>query len=181
MKKLMLFAAAAVFSLTNVNAQETTFGALAGLSIQSLTVDIGGIGSVSDSETGFHIGGFANIGISDQFSVQPEVTYAMAGDFSMISVNAIAKYAVSDEFNVQLGPQIGFAGGDAFDAFDKSTDGDSTSMNLQLAAGVGYDINENIFVQARYGFQLNDHFTGDGDFSWKVNTISLGVGYKFGG
>lgn len=179
MKKLMLFAAAAVFSLSSVNAQETTFGALAGLSIQSLSVDLGGGLSASDSETGFHIGAFAEIGISDQFSVQPEVTYSMAGDFSLIAVNAIAKYHVSEEFNIQLGPQIGFAGGDAFDAFESLAGDDTTSLNLQLAAGAGYDINENIFVQARYGFQLNDHYTGDADASWQVSTLSVGVGYKF--
>ncbi|MEM5566221.1 porin family protein [Psychroserpens sp. AS72] len=176
MKKLMLLAAVAVFGLSSANAQEVAFGALGGLSIQSLSVDLGGGLDATDSETGFHIGAFADIGISDEFSVQPELTYSIAGDFSMFSVNAIAKYSVSEEFNIQLGPQVGFAGGDAFDALG---DDDITSLNLQLAAGAGYDINENIFVQARYGFQLNDHYTGDGDFSWQVNTISLGVGYKF--
>jgi opacity protein-like surface antigen len=58
---------------------------------------------------------------------------------------------------------------------------DTTKLNLQLAVGVGYDIDESFFVQARYGFQLNDHFTGDGDGEIKFNSLTVGVGYKFGG
>lgn len=172
----MLFAVVAVFGLFNVNAQETSFGVLGGLSIHSAKAEAGGF-SATTSETGFHIGGFAQIGISEEFSVQPELTYSIAGDLAMFSLNAIAKYNVSEEFNIQLGPQVGLVGGDFGDALD-ATD-DTTKMNLQLAAGVGYDINEDIFVQARYGFQLNDHYTGDADASWKVNTLSVGVGYKF--
>lgn len=175
MKKLLLTAALAVIGFTNVNAQDTTFGALAGLSILSPEVDGGDV----DSETGFHIGAFAELGISDTFSLQPELTYAMAGDISMFSINAIAKYHVSEKFNIQAGPQVGFAGGDDIDAIEDALGDDFTKLNLQLAVGIGYDITENIFAQARYGFQLNDHFTGDEDFGIKINTITVGVGYRF--
>jgi hypothetical protein len=96
MKKLFL-AAFAVFAFASVNAQE--FGALAGFS--NVSADFGG---ESDSEAGFHIGAFAQLELSDQFSLQPELTYTAAGDFAMLNVNAIAKYAVSEEFNIQLGP-----------------------------------------------------------------------------
>lgn len=174
MKKLFL-AAFAVFALASVNAQDTKFGATAGLSILSPDVD----GADADSETGFHIGAFAEFGLSDQFSIQPELTYAMAGDISMIALNAIAKYHVSEEFNIQAGPQIGLAGGDDIDALEDLLGDDFTKLNLQLAVGVGYDITEDIFAQARYGFQLNDHWTGDGDFGIKINTITVGVGYRF--
>ncbi len=173
MKKLFL-AAFAVFAFASVNAQDTTFGATAGLTILSPDVD----GLDADSETGFHIGAFAEFGLSDSFSVQPELTYAMAGDISMIALNALAKYHITEEFNIHAGPQIGFAGGDDIDALDDAIE-DFTKLNLQLAVGVGYDITEEIFAQARYGFQLNDHFTGDGDGSIKINTLTFGVGYRF--
>ncbi|MBR9845154.1 MAG: porin family protein [Algicola sp.] len=176
MKKLMLFAAAAVFSLSSVNAQDVSFGALAGLSISSAKVDSGGF-SATESETGFHIGAFADIPLSDTFGVQPELTYTISGDVSLINVNAIAKYNVSEEFNIQLGPQIGFVGGDFGDFLDDADD--TTKLNLQLAAGAGYNINENIFVQARYGFQLNNHYTGDADLDINVNSLTVGVGYRF--
>jgi opacity protein-like surface antigen len=175
MKKLLLMAAIAVFGLTNVNAQDTTFGALAGFS--SLSLDITDFGS--DSETGFHIGAFAEIGISDSFSVQPELTYTSVKDLSVISLNAMAKYHVSEEFNIQAGPQIGFIGGDIADALEDLTGDDFTKLNLQLAIGVGYDFSDVLFAQARYGFQLNNHFTGEGDGEIKINALTVGIGYKF--
>ena len=173
MKKILMAAAIAVFGFT-VNAQDTTFGATAGLTL--LTPDVTDVDS--DSETGFHIGAFAEFGLSDSFSIQPELTYASAGDFSMISLNAMAKYNVSEEFNIHAGPALGFAGGDAIDALDDLID-DFTKLNIQLAVGLGYDITEEIFAQARYGFQLNNHFTGEGDGEIKINTITVGVGYRF--
>jgi len=175
MKKLLLFAVVAVFSL-NVGAQ-TGFGALGGLSIQSLSVDAGGV-DASDSETGFVLGVFADLELSDQLGLQPELTYSSVKDFSMINLNAIVKYQVSEEFNIQAGPQIGFAGGDIVDFYDDLTD-DFSKLNLQLAVGVGYDISEELFVQARYGFQLNDHYTGDDDASIKFNSLNATVGYRF--
>jgi opacity protein-like surface antigen len=175
MKKLFLCAAVAVFGLSNVNAQDTSYGVLGGLSILAPDVE----GADADSETGFHIGAFANFGLSEAISLQPELTYAMAGDISMLNVNLIGMYNVSEEFNIQLGPQIGFAGGDDIDALDELIGEDFTKLNLQLAVGVGYNFTENLFAQARYGFQLNDHYTGDADFGININTISLGVGYKF--
>ncbi|MBU2921437.1 porin family protein [Winogradskyella psychrotolerans] len=174
MKKLFL-AAFAVFAFTSINAQ--TFGALGGLSMMSLKVDSGGFGDATESETGFHLGAFAEFEVSDQFAVQPELTYTIAGDLSMFGLNAIAKYNISDEFNIQAGPQIGFVGGDVGDYIDSFDDG--TKLNLQLAIGAGYDISEELFVQARYGFQLNDHYTGEGDGSVKISGFAASVGYKF--
>ena len=97
----------------------------------------------------------------------------------MIALNAIAKYHVSEEFNIQFGPQIGLAGGDDIDAIEDLLGDDFTKLNLQLAVGAGYDISEELFVQARYGFQLNNHFTGSESFDLKINTITVGVGYRF--
>jgi opacity protein-like surface antigen len=87
----------------------------------------------------------------------------------------MAKYSVSEEFSILAGPQIGFASGDIPDVLDDAFGDDFSSMNLQLAIGAAYDITENIFVQARYGFQLNEHVDGIG----AVNTINAGLGYKF--
>jgi len=171
----MLMAAFAVFGLSNVNAQETKFGATGGLTM--LMPDV--TGADADSETGFHIGAFVDLGISEKFSVQPELTYAMAGDISMFSLNAMAKYYVSEEFNIQAGPVIGFAGGDDIDALEDAIGDDFTKTNFQLAFGLGYEFTENLFAQARYGFQLNNHYTGDADADLKINTLTVGIGYKF--
>jgi opacity protein-like surface antigen len=175
MKNLLLSAVFVAAGILSVQAQEVTYGATGGLSI--LTPDV--TGGDADSETGFHIGAFAEFGLSEQFSIQPELTYAMAGDISMISLNAIAKYNVTKDFNIQLGPQIGIAGGDDIALIEDALGDDFTTLNLQLAIGLGYNISEKIFVQARYGLQLNNHYTGDADLDINIDTITFGVGYKF--
>ena len=76
MKKLLLFAAVAVFGLSNVNAQEVKFGAKAGVNFATITGDeTSGV----DSRTAFHIGGVAEIVISEKFSFQPELLYSGQG------------------------------------------------------------------------------------------------------
>lgn len=170
MKKSLLIAALAVFGITGMNAQ-TSFGATAGLANVSGKVDTP-FGSVSQSSTGFFVGVLADIGISEAFHVQPAITYTSVEDLGQIYVPIMAKYYFGDSgFNAQAGPQVRYIMEEVADDFSK--------LGIDLAIGAGYDINENIFVEARYGFQMNDHYTGDGDASLKYNTLNVGVGYKF--
>lgn len=168
MKKLFL-AAFAVFAFASVNAQD--FGVFANYVSNSF--------DGNDNASGFNIGVLAEFSVSDQFSVQPEVAYTSSSDndvsYNLINVNAMARYNVSEEFSILAGPQLGFASGDIPDALDDAFGDDFSSLNLQLAAGLAYDITEEIFAQARYGFQLNEHVDGIG----AVNTLTVGVGYRF--
>ena len=166
MKKLVLTAAIAVFTLANINAQQ--IGVLGGITSLQFAFD-----GESDSETGFHLGIFTEFDLSDAIILQPELTYATVDEFDALSVNGIFKYGVSDNFNVQAGPQIGYALGDSFDSDD------FTKLNFQLALGAGFDISDNLIAQIRYGFQLNNHYTGDGDLDYKINSLSVSLGYRF--
>ena len=166
MKKLLLTAAITVFTLSSVNAQQ--IGVLGGIT----SLQFAGDGD-SDSETGFHLGIFTEFDLSDTYSIQPELTYSSVDEADIMSVNGIFKMSVSDNFNLQAGPQIGFVLGDTFDGDD------FTKLNFQLAFGAGFDISDNLIAQIRYGVQLNNHYTGDADLSIKVNTLSVSLGYKF--
>lgn len=169
MKKLFL-AVFAVCAFTAANAQETGFGVTAGYS---------NVSADGESGSGFNVGAFADIGISEKFSVQPELGYTSSKindlSYNLFNVNAMAKYHVSEEFSILAGPQLGFASGDIPDALDMAFGDDFSSLNLQLAIGLAYAITEEIFAQARYGFQLNEHVEGLGS----VNTLNVGVGYRF--
>lgn len=176
MKKVFFSCLLFIFVMT-ANAQDFSYGVLANLNSTSISLD-GGEGSASDSEIGFGIGGFADFSFSDELHLQPELLYSFIKDLSIININAIAKYYVSDEFNVQAGPQIGILGGDAIQGFADIL-GEASKLSLQLAIGAGYEITDQIFVQARYGFQLNDSYTGDGDASLKFNNLTVGAGYRF--
>lgn len=169
MKKIIL-TALAVFAFSFANAQETKFGVKAGLDLASATAKVDGI-SASASETGFFIGGFVDVAVSDKFHVQPEVLYVAVKDLNQIHVPILAKYAVSEGINILAGPSLGFI-------LDKQEG--MKSLNYGVSLGAGYDITENIVVDARYDFGMANLIEdGDSDFSYKLSGIFIGVGYKF--
>lgn len=170
MKKLLLLAAVAAFGLSNVNAQETTFGVTAGFLNVSAKVEFGG-DSASASESGFYVGGLVDIAISEEFHIQPELLYANVNEGSALMLPIIAKYYVAEGFNVQAGPQVTFSLEETVDDF--------SSIDFGLGIGAGYDIDENFFVEARYTFQVNNSYTGNADIEARANYLNIGLGYKF--
>ncbi len=172
MKKLFLVLTLVAFSFTS-NAQ-SGFGVSANY-VNNAIVD-------GESGSGFNIGAFVDLGISDTFSIQPEVSYtgSTIEDFSynLFSVNALAKLNVAEGFSLLAGPQFGFASGDLDDQLDVLLGDDFTSLNLQFALGASYDFSDSLFLQARYGLQLNDH-SKDDTIEAKVNTLSVGLGFRF--
>ncbi len=119
MKKLFLFTALALLSLT-ISIAQVNFGAKAGVNFSDIT------GDDVDSFTGrtaFHVGVVAEIMISDMFSVQPELLYSAQGsdweeDFEgdtfsgegpidYLNIPIMAKYYVVEGLSLEAGPQIG--------------------------------------------------------------------------
>ena len=157
MKKL-LFAAIAVFAFGFTNAQETKFGAKAGVDLATVKVKILGT-TASASETGFFLGGFANIGLSEKFSVQPELLYVAITDLNFVSVPILAKYSVAEKFGIIAGPSLNYF-----------LDAEEDEFKVNVDFGAIYDITEEIDVNAKYSL-------GMGDVS--VSGIFIGAGYKF--
>ena len=157
MKKL-LFAAIAVFAFGFTNAQETKFGAKAGVDLATAKVKILGT-TATASETGFFLGGFANIGLSEKFSVQPELLYVAITDLNFISVPVLAKYNVAEKFGIIAGPSLNYF-----------LDAEEDEFKVNVDFGAIYDITEEIDVNAKYSL-------GMGDVS--VSGIFIGAGYKF--
>lgn len=199
MKKLMLMGAFAVFGLSNVNAQDdsasklkVTFGAKAGVNFATVGGDeTGG----TSSRTAFHVGGVAEIAISEKFSVQPELLYSAQGavrDFEGVDVDVkldylnipiMAKYYVADGFSVEAGPQIGLllsaeadGGGETEDLKDSIS-----GIDFGLGIGAGYKMESGLNFSARYNLgisNIND-FEGSDDISNQNNVFQISVGYFF--
>lgn len=56
------------------------------------------------------------------------------------------------------------------------------SLGIDAAFGLGYDINENFFLNARYALELTNRIgdiEGAEGLKGKINSLQLGVGYKF--
>jgi hypothetical protein len=182
MKKLFLMAAVAVFGLLYVNAQEVTFGVKAGVNFASL----GGDDSDGlDGLTSFHVGGVVNIGVSEKFSVQPELLYSAqgasydGGDLKLdyLNVPVLAKFMVAEGFSIEVGPQVGFilsAKDDGEDVKDflKSTD-------FSGAVGLAYEMATGLNFAARYTLGLGNIVDESGT-DLKNNVFQVSIGYIFG-
>ena len=140
---------------------------MAGINNVSLKVDAGEFGSDSDSELGFYVGGGYNFEVSDQFDIEPSLLFSFVEELTSLYIPIMAKYKIGDSFNVQAGPQINYL-------LEDLPDGE---FGLDLAFGAGYQIDDNWFVEARYGFQISR----GGDFGEFVdlNTLTVGAGYRF--
>ncbi len=170
MKKVLFFAAFAVFGLLSVNAQETNFGVKAGADFASAKVKAEGF-SATGSETGFYIGGFAEIGISESFTFQPEVLYVSVEDFDQVAIPLMGKFSVSEKFNVLVGPSLGIL----LDTVDGMK-----SLNFSAEAGIAYDFSEEFFAEARYSIGLANLIEdAPSGVSSKLSGFFVGVGYRF--
>lgn len=187
MKKILM-TAVAVFGFAFANAQETKFGAKAGLNLSNFTGDI----ENTSTKIGFQVGAFVEIKVSDKFSVQPELLFTSVGakfdgspdvtaTLNYLAIPVMAKYYVADKFSLEAGPQIGFlmsakakADGDSEDIKDGF---ESTDFGINI--GAGYDVTENINIGLRYTVGVSNILADSGDFKGGNSNFALAVGYRF--
>ena len=128
MKKLVLSFALLAGTSVAANAQGITFGVKAGGTLSSITRKND---DTNKNKFGGHGGVFANFGINDMFSVQPELLYSMKGnkiegsstnngvtttvkgtqDLNYIDVPVMIKVSTGDNNSglfFEAGPQVGF-------------------------------------------------------------------------
>jgi hypothetical protein len=159
MMKKLLFIAVLVAGAFTANAQkDTKFGVKAGVDFASAKVTVLGT-SVTSSETGFFVGGFATLGISEKFAIQPEVLYVAISDLNSFQVPVLARYTFAEKFSALAGPSFNY-----YSDFEE----DKFKVNIDL--GATYDITENIDVNAKYSI-------GFGDIA--VSGLFVGAGYRF--
>jgi hypothetical protein len=202
MKKVFLVFAIVTLGFT-VNAQEVTFGVKAGLNLASIAGDdTDGL----DSRTSFHVGGVAEISISEKFSVQPELLYSAQGakytesdgydgEFKLDYINLpiMAKYYVADGFSLEAGPQVGFllSAKDEYTSPEDSGTDDLKDfvkgIDFGLNFGVGYKLDSGLNFGARYNLGLSniwdfgsvDPGFGLDDIKNQNSVIQFSVGYFF--
>jgi len=157
MKKIIL-SAVAILAFGFANAQETKFGVKAGADFASMKVKTPA-GDLTGSETGFFVGAFVDLGISEKFSIQPEVLYVAITDSNFLSAPILAKYGIAESFSLVAGPSLNYF-----------MDAEEDEFKVNVDFGAIYDITENLDVNAKYSL-------GTGDIS--VSGVFVGVGYKF--
>lgn len=174
--KVLTLIALLVTSVTSF-AQDVEFGVKGGLNFSSINVDPQEDLPNPDGRIGFHLGGVANFGLSEKLDVQAELLLNTLGakfeeadeiervKLTYLSFLGALKYNIDDSFSIVLGPQINFLTGGEFEEEDKienskeSLDANNfyKGTDFSLALGVGYKVDENIELSARYNIGLTDN------------------------
>jgi len=190
MRKVLLLAAFAVFALTSVQAQEVRLGVKGGLNVAHIGGDSYGWGSLS-SRTSFHIGGFVEIPLMGDFSLQPEILYSSEGSewggvfvsssalkLDYVRVPVLGKYNMPfvNGLSAELGPVFGVL----VNAKAGSTDykDDYKSFDAQIGIGATYRFNFGLEAGLRYNkgiLNVNE----DTDLKSQSNVFQIFAGYSF--
>lgn len=185
MFKKLLFLSAFMLSLLSYG-QQVQFGLQGGyLNMEAKSSSSIGNVSSSGSSSGYFVGALAEFGLSDAVRLQPSVNYANADEVNFLMIPVVVQYYIQDSgFYFLAGPQGTFV-------LDKLSINGVNLINtfgLDLALGVGYQIDSNFFLEAKYSLELTNRYSDEirnaaetqgAKVQSKFNALSLGVGYKF--
>lgn len=190
MKKLFLMAAIAVFGFTSsLNAQNVSFGVKAGVNFANLAGDFGyndgyydGYSRDTKAKVGFHIGGLAEIMLSEKFALQPELLFSSQGykteyyddndnkqdnnvTLSYITLPIMAKFYPIENLAIEMGPQVGLlisANDEEVEYYNDLYPEDDQieskdlykGVDFALNFGASYKMDSGLFFSARYNLGL---------------------------
>jgi hypothetical protein len=189
MKKKLISLAAVLFIFASSFAQTFHVGIKGGASINKIT----GKSFNEEFTYGYHLGGFATVGLGGKLSIQPEVLFNQvntdtSSSFSSVyqfnkinhiklhylSIPLLLNYNVAKILDLQVGPQFGVLldqdknllqnGGDAFKKGDFS-----------MLAGVQLKLLK-LRVYGRYAVGLNNLDNVGNKDKWKSQGFQVGVG-----
>lgn len=189
MKTKLLTVVLSVLIFSAAHSQGFHLGVKGGVNLNKLTGK-----SFKDEFTfGYHLGGFAEIGLGKKFSIQPEVVFNQfkqdtTSKFSEVykldnvsnvklnylSIPILLNYRASNFLSLQAGPQFGILmdqntklvqnGKDAFKKGD-----------LSMLAGVQLKFSS-VRIYGRYAVGLSNLNDIDNQDKWKSQSFQIGVG-----
>ena len=158
-----------------------------------------------DNHFGFQAGGFANIGVSDLISFQPELLYSQKGaqskdsdmgftaesktTFHYIDVPLLL-HVNADGLFFEAGPQLGFlagqkskttVSGNGMSRSMESTETDGLrKLDIGYIAGLGYQLESGLSFGVRYNGGITS-LADEGDAKVRNSVFQFQVGLLFGG
>ena len=209
MKKIALLLTFMLIGMTQAVAQN--FGFKGGYNYSSLNGEVANDSSLK-GRSGFYVGALLELPLGDVISLQPELVYSRQGasweyktlgttttkDLKMdyLNIPVMAKVNLGPLFlqgGVQFGflvgkPEVSYTAGNR--RISQTVDKDAyASFDFGVGAGLGVNLNQHFFVEARYTHSLtnaldpnnnslkNAHISDDNNF--KNAVLSLGLGVKF--
>lgn len=189
--KTKLISLAVMLSLCSVSfSQGLTFGIKGGATINKLT----GKSFKEEFSFGYHVGGFATIGLGKKLSIQPEVLFNQvnidtASNYSAVSPNfnrvkdvklkylsipILLNYNLSNLFALQVGPQFGVLIDQNKDLLQNGEDAFKKG-DFSMVGGVQLKLLK-FRVYGRYVIGLNDISDVQNSGKWNSQSIQLGLG-----
>ena len=214
MRKIALLIALTIFGLTQANAQN--FGFKGGYNYSSFNGDVAKDNTLKGL-SGFYVGALLELPLGDVISIQPEVIYSRQGaawekDYNIpilgkgslkndikldyLNIPVMAKVNLGPLF-LQGGVQFGFLVGKPETSstingrrITEELDKDAyASFDFGVGAGLGVNLSEHFFIEARYTHSLTNALDPDNnslknarisdDNNFKNAVLSVGLGVKF--
>ena len=213
MRKIVLLIIMAVCGLSQVRGQD--FGVKAGYNYSTFSGETSSLSTI-EGLSGFYIGGLVELPISNVLSIQPELIFSRQGvalrqelkgfgfnvsinnadiRLDYLNIPVMAKVNLGPLF-LQGGVQFGFLVGkpevnrltntSLFPLLDKDS---YNSFDFGVGAGLGFNLNRRLFVEARYTHSLTNVFDPNdnlfktslisNDNNFKNAVLSVGLGIKF--
>jgi len=181
MKKHLFFLSSLALSVAAMAQSNVSFGVRAGITNSNLrgnavqnfqnVLNFTGGALNTNSKTGFYGGGFASIPVSEQFSIEPGITYSQKG------------YELKGSFGIKGTDLVGARSQLNLNYVEVPVLAKANISGLQLFAGpqVSYLANANLHTTAgALGFNLiNDRRDVKDQFNtWDV-ALTGGIGYQF--
>lgn len=185
MKKVILVAFVILLG-SNLEAQISA-GLKLGTSFSSVQVSGGGVSISTSNRTAFNFGGYARIDLPSSFKLQPEFLYqGMGGTIDGATINndyltvpILLQYAVTKNFSLEAGPQIGLLVSSKSQGEDVKEEFKSSDLQMLVGASVG--LTGKIGVGVRYGMSLSSiakSSYSDVEADVKNKAFSIMVSYK---
>ena len=167
MKKFILLAIIGVITLDTYS---QNFGVKTGVDFATAKAKFDGL-TLSDNETGFYIGLFTKLSVSENFNIRPEANFISIKDLNQIQIPVLAEIELSDKFDILAGPSFGL--------LLNSEEGEK-SFNIGLNFGLSYNITEHFLIETRYVLGISN-LAEDNEFdaSFKLSGFQVGIGYLF--
>ncbi len=150
--------------------QKPNIGIVGGY-LNSTQNNIGGDASARSVLSGFYLGAYADIALSESFELSPELDFAFLDGSNFGYLVLKAKYYPVQNLYIQAGPQLSYILEKVNNNFNK--------LGVDMVMGLGYDITDKLHVQARYAPQLTKRNKITEAENIRFNWLQIGIGYKF--
>ncbi len=198
MRKILVLLFTFLLSLT-INAQDVLLGVKGGLNLSQIT------SQKRDTRFAYHYGIMAEFRVeNERFTFQPEILYSAQGytsrsraihqtyteKYDYIAIPVMFKYYLSDELNLQVGPQFSFNvksergyennNGSSSQEIDKRA---LKTFDFGIGAGVGYKFTNNLNLSIRYNLGATDIYRFSPQSQIQSQTrnsvFQVSIGYYF--